>query len=79
MNKGTKRNNYRLTHNQEAASELRQLLSSFEKLNAQQEKVGSLTEVSRPEVGAAELQRKVTTQRKTHLPNCIVVTRLTVL
>ena len=78
MNKGTRKNNDRSRHN-EAASKLRQILSSFEKLNAQQEKVGSLTEVSRPEVGAAELQRKVTTQRKTHLPNCIVVTRLTVL
>jgi len=76
MNKGTRKNNNRLTHN-DAASELRQILSSFEKLHAR--RVESLAEVVRPEAGAAAIQRKVTTQRKTHLPNCIVVTRLTVL
>jgi len=78
MNKGTKKENCGFEHS-EAASELRQILSSFEKLQAQQEKAGSLTEVIRPEASGVELQRKVTTQRKTHLPNCIVVTRLTVL
>jgi len=78
MNKGTDRDNCKLTHN-EAASELRQILSYFEKLQAQKEKDESLTEVIRPGVCPREVRRKVTTQRKTHLPNCIVVTRLTVL
>jgi hypothetical protein len=62
----------------EAASELRQILKSFERLRAHKEKIENLIAVLQPEVAAStQLQGKPDAQSKTHLPNCVVVTRLT--
>jgi hypothetical protein len=66
--------------NDQASSELRQILNSFEQLCAKNEKFENLIEAIKPsQTSETELHVKSTSQRKTHLPNCIVVTRLTVL
>jgi hypothetical protein len=78
MNQKAEKNTYRFAYD-EAASELRQILNSFERLHAKKEKIENLIEVLKPEVIVApQLQEKSETQRKTHLPNCVVITRLTV-
>ena len=78
MNEKRDKKVYRVA-NVEAASELRQILSSFQRLYAQKEKI-DLAAVLKPEVAdVTQLQERISSQRKTHLPNCIVVTRLTVL
>ena len=78
MNEKRDKKVYRLA-NDEAASELRQILSSFKRLHAQKEKI-DLSAALKPEVAdVPQLQEALNSQRKTHLPNCIVITRLTVL
>jgi hypothetical protein len=79
MDQNVEKNVYRFAH-EEAASELREILNSFERLYTYKEKIENLIAVLRPEVGdITELQQKPGTQPKTHLPDCVVVTRLTVL
>jgi hypothetical protein len=64
--------NYRFASG-EAATEIRQIMNTFERLFSQKERID-------PEFAATmNLQVKASSQRKTHLPNCVVVTRLTVL
>ena len=78
MNQKAKRDVYRFAYN-EAASELRQILISYERLCAKKEKIENLIEVLKPEITAStQLQERPVGQRKTHLPDCIVITRLTV-
>jgi hypothetical protein len=70
---------YRFAYD-EASTELRKILRSFEQLCAQKNRVEKLIEVPKPEVGlpeAADDGKLV--KRTTHLPYCTVVTRLTVL
>jgi len=70
---------YRFAYD-EASSELRKILKSFEQLCAQKNRVEKLMQVLKPEVGLpqdAEAGKHV--KRITHLPYCTVVTRLTVL
>ena len=64
----------------EATVELRNILHSFEELCAKKSQVEKLLKVLKPEIGILdEANAKGRTQCKTHLPHCIVVTRLTVL
>jgi hypothetical protein len=79
MNQNAQKDIYRYAYN-EAASELRQILISYERLCAKKEKIENLIEVLKPEIAAAptEPQGRPVAQRKTHLPDCIVITRLTV-
>ncbi len=70
---------YRFAYD-EASTELRKILRSFEELCAKKSKVEKLLEVLKPELGAADKEEsKPRIKRTTHLPHCIVVTRLTVL
>ncbi len=70
---------YRFAYD-EASTELRKILKSFEQLCAQKNRVEKLIEVLKPEVGLPDApdDGKVV-KRTTHLPYCTVVTRLTVL
>ena len=78
MNQNAKKDVYRFAYN-EAASELRQILISYERLCAKKEKIENLIEVLKPEIATStRLQGRAISQRKTHLPDCIVITRLTV-
>ena len=64
----------------EASSELRKILQSFEQLCAKKNQVEKLLEVLKPEIDIAEgADTKPHIERTTHLPQCIVVTRLRVL
>ncbi len=73
----------------EASCELRRILRSFEELCAQKTRVEKLLEVLKPEIDAAvnadadgelvNTEARIPSQRKSHLPNCTVITRLTVL
>jgi hypothetical protein len=69
----------------EASSELRKILQSFEQLCAKKNQVEKLLEVLKPEIDLTEeadtkeADTKPNIQRTTHLPQCIVVTRLRVL
>ena len=70
---------YRFAYD-EASTELRKILRSFEQLCAQKSRVEKLIEVLKPEVGLAEtVEDDKHVKRTTHLPYCTVVTRLTVL
>lgn len=70
---------YRFAYD-EASTELRKILKSFEQLCAQKNKVEKLIEVLKPEVGLPEsVDDGKLVKRTTHLPYCTVVTRLTVL
>ena len=70
---------YRFAYD-EASSELRKILRSFEQLCAQKNRVEKLMEVLKPEIGMAEQgENGDQVKRTTHLPYCTVVTRLTVL
>jgi len=68
---------YRFAYD-EASSELRKILKSFEQLCAQKNRVEKLMEVLKPEIGMPSQDDKHV-KRTTHLPYCTVVTRLTVL
>jgi hypothetical protein len=64
----------------EASTELRKILKSFEQLCAQKNRVEKLIEVLKPEVSLPEpVDDGKLVKRTTHLPYCTVVTRLTVL
>jgi hypothetical protein len=64
----------------EASTELRKILKSFEQLCAQKNRVEKLIEVLKPEVSMpADADDGKLVKRTTHLPYCTVVTRLTVL
>jgi hypothetical protein len=77
MDQNVEKNVYRFAHD-EAASELREILNSFERLCTYKEKIENLIAVLRPEVaGATELQQRPGTKPRTH-PDCVVVTHLTV-
>jgi hypothetical protein len=79
MSQRAEKSVYRFAYD-EAASELQHILSSFDRLQAQKQKIENLIEVLKPEVGdVAPCHARPNGQRKTHLPNCIVITRLTVL
>ena len=70
---------YRFAYD-EASTELRKILKSFEQLCAQKNRVEKLIEVLKPEVGMQEdADDGKLVKRTTHLPYCTVVTRLTVL
>lgn len=70
---------YRFAYD-EASTELRKILKSFEQLCAQKNRVEKLIEVLKPEVGVPEdADNGKVVKRTTHLPYCTVVTRLTVL
>lgn len=70
---------YRFAYD-EASSELRNILKSFEQLCAQKNRVEKLMEVLKPEIGMSEpAENEKQVRRTTHLPYCTVVTRLTVL
>jgi len=70
---------YRFAYD-EASSELRKILGAFEQLCAQKNRVEKLMEVLKPEVGLpVQAADENHVKRTTHLPDCIVVTRLTVL
>ena len=70
---------YRFAYD-EAASELRKILQAFEQLCAQKNRVEKLIEVLKPEVGLPEQEEDANqVKRTTHLPQCTVVTRLTIL
>ena len=70
---------YRFAYD-EASTELRKILKSFEQLCAQKTRVEKLIEVLKPEVGLPEdADNGKHIKRTTHLPYCTVVTRLTVL
>ena len=70
---------YRFAYD-EASTELRKILKSFEQLCAQKTRVEKLIEVLKPEVGLPEdADESKHVKRTTHLPYCTVVTRLTVL
>jgi hypothetical protein len=70
---------YRFAYD-EASSELRKILKSFEQLCAQKNRVEKLMEVLKPEIGMPEqADDEQHVKRTTHLPYCTVVTRLTVL
>lgn len=64
----------------EASEELRKILQSFEQLCAKKNQVEKLLEVLKPEIDSPEeTDTKPQIQRTTHLPQCVVVTRLRVL
>jgi hypothetical protein len=64
----------------EASEELRKILQSFEQLCAKKNQVEKLLEVLKPEIDSPEeADPKPQIQRTTHLPQCVVVTRLRVL
>ena len=70
---------YRFAYD-EASSELRKILQSFEQLCAQKTRVEKLIEVLKPQVGLPEeAEDGKHVKRTTHLPYCTIVTRLTVL
>jgi hypothetical protein len=69
---------YRFAYD-EASSELRKILKSFEQLCAQKNRVEKLMEVLKPEIGMEQVENGDQIKRTTHLPYCTVVTRLTVL
>jgi hypothetical protein len=70
---------YRFAYD-EASTELRKILKSFEQLCAQKTRVEKLIQVLKPEVGLPEdVDDSKHVKRTTHLPYCTVVTRLTVL
>jgi hypothetical protein len=69
---------YRFAYD-EASSELRKILKAFEQLCAQKNRVEKLMEVLKPEAGVSQVEDERHVKRTTHLPNCTVVTRLTVL
>jgi hypothetical protein len=72
---------YRFAYD-EASSELRKILKSFEQLCAQKNRVEKLMEVLKPEIEMREEEKadiKQPLKKTTHLPDCTVVTRLTVL
>jgi hypothetical protein len=70
---------YRFAYD-EASSELRKILQSFEQLCAQKSRVEKLIEVLKPQVGLPEEgEDGKHVKRTTHLPYCTIVTRLTVL
>jgi hypothetical protein len=70
---------YRFAYD-EASTELRKILTSFEKLCAQKKKVEQLLAALEPELGLdVQVEDRPHSQRKTRLPYCTVVTRLTVL
>jgi hypothetical protein len=70
---------YRFAYD-EATTELRNILHSFEELCAKKNKVEKLIKVLKPEIGLTEeASANGRSERKSHLPNCVVVTRLTVL
>jgi hypothetical protein len=69
---------YRFAYD-EASSELRKILRSFEQLCAQKNRVEKLMEVLKPEIGMEQVEDGDHVKRTTHLPYCTVVTRLTVL
>jgi hypothetical protein len=70
---------YRFAYD-EASSELRNILKSFEQLCAQKNRVEKLMEVLKPEIGIPDQDGNGKhVKRTTHLPYCTVVTRLTVL
>ena len=70
---------YRFAYD-EASSELRKILKTFEQLCAQKNRVEKLMEVLKPELGMPEHANDDSpVKRTTHLPYCTVVTRLTVL
>ncbi len=70
---------YRFAYD-EASTELRKILRSFEQLCAQKNRVEKLIEVLKPEVCPPEpVDDGKFVKRTTHLPYCTVVTRLTVL
>jgi len=70
---------YRFAYD-EASTELRKILKSFEQLCAQKNRVEKLMEVLKPEIGMPEeADNDKQVKRTTHLPYCTVVTRLTVL
>jgi hypothetical protein len=79
MSRQVGKNVYQFAYN-EASSELRKILVSFEQLQAQKRKIENLIAVLKPEVdGIKQIQERPRSQQKAHLPNCVVVTRLTVL
>jgi hypothetical protein len=64
----------------EATNDLRNILRSFEELCAKKNKVEKLLKVLKPEIGLPEeANANGRTERKSHLPHCVVVTRITVL
>ena len=70
---------YRFAYD-EASSELRKILKSFEQLCAQKNRVEKLMEVLKPEIEMREqADNQQPLKKTTHLPDCTVVTRLTVL
>ena len=71
---------YRFAYD-EASTELRKILKSFEQLCAQKNRVEKLMEVLKPEIGLQEEDESGDhhVKKTTHLPYCTVVTRLTVL
>jgi hypothetical protein len=86
MNQNLNKEVYQFAYD-EASCELRRILRSFEELFAQKNRVEKLLEVLKPELDATvnpdpELvnsDAKIPSQRKSHLPNCTVITRLTLL
>jgi hypothetical protein len=70
---------YRFAYD-EATTELRNILHSFEELCAKKNQVEKLLKVLKPEIGLAEeANANRRRERKSHLPHCVVVTRITVL
>jgi hypothetical protein len=70
---------YRFAYD-EASIELRKILSSFELLCAQKKKVEQLLAALEPELGPnVQVEDRPRAERKTSLPYCTVITRLTVL
>ncbi len=79
MRQNADRDVYRFAYD-EASTELRKILTAFQQLCAQKKKVERLMAALEPALGpdvkVAEPNRS---ERKTRLPYCTVVTRLTVL
>jgi hypothetical protein len=70
---------YRFAYD-EASTELRKILTSFEQLCAQKKKVEQLMATLELELGPnVQFVERSRSDRKTRLPHCTVVTRLTVL
>lgn len=69
---------YRFAYD-EASSELRKILASFEQLCEQKRRVENLLQVLKPELATATEPEEGMMEQKTRLPNFTLVTRVTVL
>jgi len=79
MKQNVHRDIYRFAYD-EARNDLRNILRSFEELCTKKNKVEKLLKVLKPEIGLTEEPNSNgCSERKSHLPHCVVVTRITVL